>query len=120
MKKKLFEGSLFTVGASLWWGIIGVIYFKFVSFASPVELTIHRTIWTTVLLVFTTFYFGKWSEFKKVSKSISTLGLLFLTGVLVSINWFTWLYSISVNNMLDASLGSVSYTHLTLPTSDLV
>ena len=68
MKKKLFEGSLFTVGASLWWGIIGVIYFKFVSFASPVELTIHRTIWTTVLLVFTTFYFGKWSEFKKVSK----------------------------------------------------
>ena len=105
MKKKLFEGSLFTVGASLWWGIIGVIYFKFVSFASPVELTIHRTIWTTVLLVFTTFYFGKWSEFKKVSKSLSTLGLLFLTGVLVSINWFTWLYSISVNNMLDASLG---------------
>ena len=105
MKKKLFEGSLFTVGASLWWGIIGVIYFKFVSFASPIELTIHRTIWTTVLLVFTTFYFGKWSEFKKVSKSLSTLGLLFLTGVLVSINWFTWLYSISVNNMLDASLG---------------
>ena len=82
MKKKLFEGSLFTVGASLWWGIIGVIYFKFVSFASPVELTIHRTIWTTVLLVFTTFYFGKWSEFKKVSKSLNTLGLLFFTGVL--------------------------------------
>ena len=105
MKKKLFEGSLFTIGASLWWGIIGVIYFKFVSFASPVELTIHRTVWTTVLLVFTTFYFGKWSEFKKVSKSLSTLGLLFITGVLVSINWFTWLYSISVNNMLDASLG---------------
>ena len=24
MKKKLFEGSLFTVGASLWWGILGV------------------------------------------------------------------------------------------------
>ena len=105
MKKNLFKGISFTVGASLWWGIIGVIYFKFVSFASPIELTIHRTIWTTLLLVFTTFYFGKWSEFKKVSKSLSNLVLLFLTGVLVSINWFTWLYSISVNNMLDASLG---------------
>ena len=105
MKKKLFEGSLFTVGASLWWGIIGVIYFKFVSFASPVELTIHRTIWTTVLLVFTTFYFGKWTEFKKVSKSLSTLSLLFLTGVLVSINWFTWLYAVSTNNLLDSALG---------------
>ena len=38
-------------------------------------------------------------------KSFFTICLLFLTGVLVSINWFTWLYSISVNNMLDASLG---------------
>ena len=39
MKKKLFEGSLFTVGASLWWGVIlGVIYFNFVSFASTLEL----------------------------------------------------------------------------------
>ena len=105
MKKNLFQGSLYTVGASLWWGVIGVIYFKFVSFASPVELTIHRTIWTTLLLVITTTYFGKWSEFKKIWKSFSTLCLLFLTGFLVSINWFTWLYSISINNMLDASLG---------------
>ncbi len=105
MKKNLFQGSLYTVGASLWWGIIGVIYFKFVSFASPIELTIHRTIWTTLLLVITTTYFRKWPEFRKILKSFSTLSLLFITGILVSINWFTWLYSISVNNMLDASLG---------------
>ena len=105
MKKNLFQGSLYTIGASLWWGIIGVVYFKFVSFASPIELTIHRTLWTTLLLVITTTYFGKWSEFKKIMKSLRILSLLFLTGVLVSINWFTWLYSISVNNMLDASLG---------------
>ena len=105
MKKKLFEGSLYTVGASLWWGIIGVIYFKFVSFASPIELTIHRTLWTSLLLVITTTYFKKWPEFIDIWKSYKTIFLLFLTGLLVSINWFTWLYSISVNNMLDASLG---------------
>ena len=105
MKKKLFEGSLYTVGASFWWGIIGVIYFKFVSFASPIELTIHRTLWTSLLLVITTTYFKKWPEFIDIWKSYKTIFLLFLTGLLVSINWFTWLYSISVNNMLDASLG---------------
>ena len=69
MKKKLFEGSLYTVGASLWWGIIGVIYFKFVSFASPIELTIHRTLWTAILLVITTTYYKKWSEFINIWKS---------------------------------------------------
>ena len=105
MKKKIFEGSLYTVGASLWWGIIGVIYFKFVSFASPVELTIHRTLWTSLLLVISTTYFKKWPEFINIWKSYRTVFLLFLTGILVSINWFTWLYSISINNMLDASLG---------------
>ena len=104
MKKKLLRGSLFTIGASLWWGVIGVFYFKFVSFASPIELTIHRTIWTALLLAITTTYFNKWPEFKNIWKS-NTVFLLFITGLLVSINWFTWLYSISVNNMLDASLG---------------
>ena len=105
MKNNLLEGSLFTIGASLWWGVIGVFYFKFVSFATPIELTIHRTLWTTLLLIITTTYFKKWPEFNKIARSWKKISLLFLTGVLVSINWFTWLYSISINNMLDASLG---------------
>ena len=105
MKKKLFKGSLFTVGASFWWGVIGVFYFKFVSFASPLELTIHRTIWTALLLIFTTFYFSKWPEFRNIINKPKNLLILFLTGLLISINWFTWLYAVSSNNLLDGSLG---------------
>ena len=97
MKKNLFQGISFTVGASLWLGIIGVIYFKFVSYASPLELTIHRTIWTALLLVITTSYYAKWSEFKKIIKFKINIFILFLTGLLVSINWFTWLYAVSTN-----------------------
>ena len=62
MKKNLLKGSLFTVGASLWWGVIGVFYFKFVSFASPLELTIHRTVSTALLLIFTSYYFNSLIE----------------------------------------------------------
>jgi len=87
MKKKYLKGMGFTVSASLWWGIIGVIYFKFVSFASPLELTIHRTIWTALLLVFTTSYYSKWIEFSKVIKKKINVFILFITGLLVSINW---------------------------------
>ena len=105
MKKNLIEGSLFTIGASLWWGVIGVFYFKFVSFASPIELTIHRTIWTAILLVFTTFYYSKWSEFKDIINKPKNLLILLLTGSLIAINWFTWLYAVSTNNLLDGSLG---------------
>tara|TARA_E500000331_G_C17137610_1_gene661248 strand:+ start:33 stop:905 length:873 start_codon:yes stop_codon:yes gene_type:complete len=105
MKKKLLKGSLFTVGASLWWGIIGVIYFKFVSFASAIELTIHRTIWTALLLIVTTTYYSKWNEFNKIIKRKKNIFIFLITGFLVSINWFTWLYAVKTNNLLDSALG---------------
>ena len=105
MKKNLFKGISFTVGASIWWGVIGVIYFKFVSFASPLELTIHRTIWTALLLLITTSYYSKWDEFKKIIKKKLNLLFLLITGLLVSLNWFTWLYAVKTNNLLDSALG---------------
>ena len=105
MKKNLFKGSLFTIGASLWWGVIGVIYFKFVSFASPLELTIHRTIWTALLLLITTSLYSQWGEFYKVIKNKLNILILLITGLLVSINWYTWLYAVKTNNLLDSALG---------------
>ena len=105
MKKKNLDGSLFTIGASLWWGIIGVIYFKFVSFANPVELVIHRTVWTAFLLIITTFLFKKWKVFFNVIKNTKKTILLFVSGFLVMINWLTWLYAISINKLVDASFG---------------
>jgi len=105
MKKNNLKGSLLTIGASLWWGIIGVIYFKFVSYASPIELVVHRTIWTAFLLIATTFLFSKWKVFFKVLKNIKTIILLFVSGLLVMINWITWLYAISIDKLVDASFG---------------
>ena len=105
MKKKYLEGSLLTVGASLWWGVIGVIYFKFVSFAGPIELVIHRTIWTAVILVVTTFYLGKWNLFFRLFKNVKIIFFLFISGILVMINWLTWLYAISIDKLVDASFG---------------
>jgi len=105
MKKNNLNGSLLTIGASLWWGIIGVIYFKFVSYANPIELVVHRTIWTAFLLIATTFLFSKWKFFFKVLKNIKTLILLFVSGLLVMINWITWLYAISIDKLVDASFG---------------
>ena len=105
MKKNNLNGALLTIGASLWWGIIGVFYFKFVSYANPIELVVHRTIWTAFILIITTFLFSKWKVFFKVLKNIKTLILLLVSGFLVMINWLTWLYAISVNKLVDASFG---------------
>jgi len=105
MKKKNLDGALLTIGASLWWGIIGVVYFKFVAFANPVELVVHRTIWTALLLVITTFLFSKWKIFFNILRDKKKIVLLFVSGFLVMINWLTWLYAISINKLVDASFG---------------
>jgi chloramphenicol-sensitive protein RarD len=105
LKKIYIKGSILTLFASLWWGIIGVIYFKFVSFANPIELVVHRTIWTALILVITTFYLARWNYFFKLFKNIKKIIFLFISGILVMINWLTWLYAISVEKLVDASFG---------------
>jgi len=109
MKQAKLSGILYAAFASLWWGVLGTLYFKFVSFATPIELTVHRTIWTAILLIITTGIFSKWGEFKKIIKNKKNIILLFISGILVSINWGTWLYAVSINKLLDSSLGYYIY-----------
>ena len=63
MEKNILKGCLYGAAGSLWWGTLGVLYFKSVSFAGPIELVVHRTIWTAFSLVITTTLFSKWNDF---------------------------------------------------------
>ena len=65
-KKNFNKGVLLTSLGSFWWGFFGVIYFKYISFAGHIEVLIHRSVWTTVVLIATTFLFSKWSIFIKI------------------------------------------------------
>ena len=69
MNKKILYGILFSTGASFWWGIIGVFYFKSVAFVGPIELVVHRTIWTAFLLLITTTLYSKWSAIRLILKN---------------------------------------------------
>ena len=109
MKQAKLSGIFYAAFASLWWGVLGTLYFKSVSFATPIELTVHRTIWTAILLIITTGIFSKWGEFKKIIRNKKNIIFLFISGLLVSINWATWLYAVSVNKLLDSSLGYYIY-----------
>jgi chloramphenicol-sensitive protein RarD len=105
MKKKTFNGILSSGIGSLWWGVIGVLYFKSVSFVSPLELTIHRTIWTGFILFFLISIFSKWHDVFKVLKDKKTTLLLLLTSILIVSNWYTWIYAVTVNKLIDAAFG---------------
>ena len=105
MKKNTLHGILYGAGGSLWWGTIGVIYFKSSSFAGPIELVVHRTIWTAFSLIVTTSLFSKWDCFFEIINKKKTMIYLLITGILIFCNWSTWIYAVVTNKIIDASFG---------------
>ena len=105
MKQKIINGILYSAVGSFWWGIIGVLYFKYVSFVGHIELVIHRTIWTAFILIFTTTYLSKWNIVLSIVKDFKKLSILFLTGLLIFTNWGLWIYAVVTNRLIDASFG---------------
>ena len=99
------KGILYIILGSFWWGVIGVIYFRSLSFVGSIELVLHRVIWTALMLSITTILLSKWSKIKKIIKNNNDVYYLILTGILIFINWSVWIYAVSSNQIVDASFG---------------
>ena len=102
---KFNKGIFLTAAGSFWWGLIGVIYFKYISFAGHIEVVIHRSLWTTVMLILTSILFSKFDKIKKIIKKKNYIFVLFLTGILIFTNWAVWIFAISTDRVIDASFG---------------
>ena len=101
-----FNKGIISAGlGSFWWGVIGVVYFKYISFAGHIEVVIHRTVWTSLTLIISTIYFSKWDIFFKILKNFKTTLTLFCSGLLIFINWSVWIYAVSDDKIIDASFG---------------
>ena len=105
MKQEFNKGLLLTSLGSFWWGFIGVIYFKYVSFIGHTELVVHRCLWTAIMLILTSTLFSKWKIFFVTIKCKKNLIALFISGFLIFINWGVWIYAVSVDKIIDASFG---------------
>ena len=105
MKDQFNKGLILTSLGSFWWGFIGVIYFKYVSFIGHVELVVHRCLWTAVMLFITTSIFSKWKIFFQIISIKKNLYGLFISGLLIFINWAIWIYAVATERIIDASFG---------------
>ena len=105
MNNNFNKGLYFTALGSFWWGFFGVLYFKYISFAGHIEVVIHRSLWTTITLLATTFFFSKWKVFFNLIIDKKKLIVLFFSGILIFLNWAVWIYAVSTNRVIDASFG---------------
>jgi chloramphenicol-sensitive protein RarD len=101
-KNKL--GLLFGVSAYTLWGLFP-LYWLLLAAANPLEIVSHRAVWTLVfcLIVLT--------GTKALKSTISTLkrpmvaAKLFLSSILVSVNWLVYIWATNNEHVVEASLG---------------
>ncbi len=97
-------GVACAVGAYLIWGL-NPIYFKVVQAVPAFEILMHRMVWSFAFLLPIVVVTGRWQEFKRVVTNRRTLLILLGTTILVSSNWFVYIWAINSGKILQTSLG---------------
>ncbi|MBF0258299.1 MAG: EamA family transporter RarD [Desulfamplus sp.] len=97
-------GILFLAPAFLIWGL-SPIYWKLLSHVSSIELLFQRVIWSSVFLYAIVLWQGRNHEIKKILKSPSTMMSLLGSTVVLSLNWYLFIWAVNHDQVLQTSLG---------------
>ena len=98
------KGILALVCASTIWGMSG-IYFDQVAQVPALEVLAHRVVWSLVFFLLFFAIQGRLGELRAVLTTPRLAGMLSLTTLMVSVNWFGFIWSIQNGHATEASLG---------------
>ena len=102
------KGILLGFVAYVLWGIIP-LYWKLLTGVGSIDILCYRIIWSFVFMLLYIFFTKKWSlflmEIQLVLKDKKKLIAISCASILISINWFTFIYSVSHGHVTQASLG---------------
>lgn len=97
-------GILFGLAAYGAWGFIAV-YFKLVKSVPPLEILAHRIIWSVAILALIITVTRKWTAFSRVVADPRKVLPLVASTILIAANWFIFIWAVTSNHMVEASLG---------------
>jgi len=97
------KGFWAMVAACCVWGLSG-IYYKALSEVPPLEVLAHRTLWSVVFLGAAVAVQG---QFARLARALSgpSLRILLVAAVVISLNWFGFIWSVQNGRAVEASLG---------------
>lgn len=96
-------GTLYAIAAFTSWGLLP-LYWNLLEYVPAFEILAHRMLWTcltvTVLLIV-----GRRYRVPELFHDRAIRRRLTLTGLLLGMNWFTYIYAVNAGRVLDASMG---------------
>ncbi|QIL91099.1 EamA family transporter RarD [Microbulbifer harenosus] len=98
------SGLLAGIGAFLIWGL-APLYFNLLDGISAPEILSHRSIWAFVLALLMLAAMGKLEDLRGTLRSGRKMRTLLLSTLLIGSNWLVFIWAITNQHILDASLG---------------
>ena len=87
------------------WGCFP-LYWALLNHVNPSEVLIHRMLWAVPVLFFLVHFKSSWkNNFKDSISSKKELVFLFLTAILITINWGGYIYAVNLGRVVEASMG---------------
>jgi chloramphenicol-sensitive protein RarD len=97
-------GFLLGLTAYALWGVLPV-YFKALSAVPAVDIVAHRILWSLPFLAILILVTRGWDKVRAVAARPRTLGILFVTALLIGGNWLLYVYAVTSGHILAASFG---------------
>ena len=97
-------GLLFGVSAYTLWGLFP-IYWPLLKPANPIEIVSHRAVWTLVFCFIILALTKTLKSTLSLLKRPKIVAGLFLSSILISINWIIYIYAANTGHVIEASLG---------------
>ncbi|UTW46239.1 EamA family transporter RarD [bacterium SCSIO 12696] len=98
------HGLYFALAAFGMWGLFP-IYFKAVAEVPVLELLAHRVVWSLLLLLSLVVLMKRWNSLVQVLGNRQLMGWLILSAIAISVNWLIFTWAVTVDRILETSLG---------------
>ncbi|MBK6570360.1 EamA family transporter RarD [Candidatus Aalborgicola defluviihabitans] len=97
-------GAVFAALAYTLWGLFP-LFFKRLAAVGPLEVVMHRTVWSLVFVVLVLLVRRRWAWLRAVLKTPKVMGIFALSATLLASNWLVYIWAVNNDHVLDASLG---------------
>ncbi len=98
------KGVLFALAAYILWGFFP-LYFKAIQQVSALQILAHRIAWGFVFTLAVVLVLRQWKEFRASVFNRRTFLIYAGASVVLGINWFTYVWAVITNHVVESSLG---------------
>ena len=104
----MYRGFMLGILASALWGVTP-IFFKWMTAFGAVEIVAHRTVWTVVAMMVIAYFTHRIGRLRIALTTWGEFRSLAVSAALMATNWLTFIYAVSTDQIIEASLGYYIY-----------